>query len=288
MKFSLLYLILLIFLLLSFKCFAVVDDTTDSVVSVNTKTSIKSKNELQDMSDPLAVYTQLGTGITNKGLNFKVGKTYDTHNPETAAMNIIELKGIMGENLGWTGNNQRDNSIDSFRLRNFGINLTNGHAHQLDINYNLDGNTIAKQTADISYSFIQALPKLGPITFYPLAGAGVSIGEDAKETCNETGPATCIDGGFSTMGVFGVIGMYSKLEITKKLWINYNPMWLTTIAGDVNYEDNYYGGHGVIFTHEFAISYQFTPRFNVRYYANWSNQTSFLDGDQRIEVNYQL
>lgn len=284
----LLYLTLQVLLLLSFKCFAAVD-TTDTVTSLIAETS---KDEWQDMSDPLAVYTQLGAGVTNKGLNLKVGQTYDTHNPETAAMNIIELKGIMGEALGWTGNNQRDNSIDSFRFRNFGVKLKNGHAHQLDINYNVDGNPFAaKQTADVSYSFIQALPAWGPVQLYPLAGAGVSIGEDAIETSSEgcsASSANCIDGGFSTMGVFGVVGMYSKLQITKKIWLNYNPMWLTTIAGDVNYEDNYYGGHGTIFTHEFAISYQFTPRFNIRYYANWSNHTSFLDGDQRVEVNYQL
>lgn len=101
--------------LLSFKCFAVVNDSTDTVASLNSQ----AQDEIQDMSNPLGIYTQIGTGITNKGLNFKMGKTYDTHNPETAAMNILEIKGIMGEELGWTGNNQRDNSIDSFRLRNF-------------------------------------------------------------------------------------------------------------------------------------------------------------------------
>lgn len=253
-------------------------------VSIMSFAETEKDNDLQDMSDPLAVYTQVGAGYSNKGLNFKLGQTYDTDNPDTAAMNIIELKGVLGDQLGWTGNSQRDDSIDSFRFRNFGVNLTNGRAHQLDINYSFDGNPlVAKQSADISYSFIQALPKWGLIQFYPLVGAGVSIGEDAVENDGD------VDGGFSTMGVFGVLGMYSKLQITDKLWLNYNPMWLTTIAGDDNYEHNYYGkNHGDVLTHEVALSYQFTPRFNIRYFANWNNHINFMDGDQRIEFNYQI
>lgn len=247
-------------------------------------TATPAKKEVQDMSDPLAVFTQVGAGFTNKGLNLKVGQTYDTHNPKTAAMNVLEVKGIAGEQIGWTGNSSRDDSIDSLRWRNFKVDLTKFRASQIDINYNVDGNPlVAKQTADASYSMIQALPKFGPIQLYPLAGAGISIGEDAIESDGD------VDGGFSTMGIFGVVGMYSKIEITDKMWINYNPMWLTTIAGDDNYEDNYYGkGHSNVFTHEFAVSYQISPRFNVRYFANWSNHTDFLDGDQRIEFNYQI
>ena len=275
---------LLAFLILALSSPAFAATTDNKTENTAPTTSEKPHDEVQDMSDPLAVFTQVGAGYTNKGLNLKVGQTYDTGNPITAAMNVLELKGIAGEQLGWTGNSQRDDSIDSFRLRNFGVNLTNGRAHQLDINYNVDGNPlVAKQTADISYSFIQALPKWGPVQFYPLAGAGVSIGEDAIESDGD------VDGGFSAMGVFGVVGMYSKLQLTDKLWINYNPMWLTTIAGDENYEDNYYGkDESHVFTHEVAVSYQFTPRFNVRYFANWSNHTDFIDGDQRIEFNYQI
>ena len=38
---------------------------------------------VQDMSDPLAVYSQFGAGVTNKGLNLKYGQSYDTGNPNT-------------------------------------------------------------------------------------------------------------------------------------------------------------------------------------------------------------
>ncbi|MDO6575014.1 hypothetical protein, partial [Staphylococcus pasteuri_A] len=82
-----------------------------------------TEQELQDMSDPLAVYTQAGVGVTNKGLNLKVGQTYDTGNANTMAMNIIEVKGFAGEALGWDGSSQRDDSVDSIRFRNFGVDL---------------------------------------------------------------------------------------------------------------------------------------------------------------------
>ena len=36
------------------------------------------EKDVQDMSDPLAVYTQVGGGLTDKGANFKFGQTYDT------------------------------------------------------------------------------------------------------------------------------------------------------------------------------------------------------------------
>jgi D-serine dehydratase len=53
------------------------------------------QKEVQDMSDPLAVYTQVGVGATNKGLNFKVGQAYDTGIATTAGMNVIEVKAYM-------------------------------------------------------------------------------------------------------------------------------------------------------------------------------------------------
>lgn len=259
------------------------------------------EKEIQDMSDPLAVFTQVGAGYTDKGINLKIGQTYDTGNPETAGMNIIELKGIMGEAVGWRskdGSIQADDSIDSFRFRNFSVLLPKGRGTQIDMNYQVEGNPlVADQTADISYSFIQALPEMGPLTLYPLLGAGVSIGENAIEDdperyTDENGVVQerqDRDSGYSIMGTYGVVGMYSKLAITDKFWLNYNPFWLSTISGSDTYKDNYYGlNNNNILTHEFAASYQITPRFNVRYFANWSEETDFADGDHRIEFNYQL
>lgn len=248
-----------------------------------------AEDDLQDMSDPLAVFTQVGGGVTDKGLNLKIGQTYDTGNESTAGMNIIEVKGILGEQLGWSGNASRDDAIDSFRFRNFKVNLENGRASQLDLNYNVNGNLVAEDNVDASYSFIQALPAYGPFQLYPLAGVGASIGKNAVDDIDDRGVATDIDEGYSMMGVYGLVGMYSKIQITDKIWLNYNPFWLTTIAGSDNYVDNYYGkDQSHILTHEFAASYQFTPRFNVRYFANWNENVRFMKGDHRIEFNYQI
>ncbi|MGL5727874.1 MAG: hypothetical protein ACRCYD_08490, partial [Plesiomonas sp.] len=78
-----------------------------------------SQQNTQDMSDPLAVYSQLGLGISDDGVNVKFGYQYNSGQPQTRAMNIIELKGILGDSLGWSDRAYRDNSIDSARLRNF-------------------------------------------------------------------------------------------------------------------------------------------------------------------------
>lgn len=241
------------------------------------------EKELQDMSDPLAVYTQAGAGATNKGLNLKLGKSYDPGTPKTMAMNIVEIKGFFGESLGWDSSSVKDNSIDSVRFRNFKVDMTDGRGSQIDVNYNFDANHIAKQTGDVSYSIMQALPKMSIFNLYPLAGVGASFGQDIVEDDGS------IDDGFSINGTFGLIGMYGKITITDKFWLNYNPFWLTTFSGSNIYKDHAYGsGNSSLFTHEFAINYQFTPRLNVRYFANWNENVDFGDGDHRIEVNYQL
>jgi hypothetical protein len=237
-------------------------------------------DQVQDMSDPLAVYTQAGAGVSDKGLNVKVGQTYDTGNPETMGMNIIEVKGVAGEALGWSGNSDRDNSIDSFRFRNFSVNTTNGRGAQVDLNYNVE-----QESLNASYSFIQALPKMGPINLYPLAGLGVNI-NNGEFGVPETELNTT---GYTLSGTYAVVGAYTKLAITDKLWLNYNPMWLTSVSGSDIYVDNAFGkDNSNLFTNEFIVSYQFTPRFNLRYFANWTQDQSYLDGDQRVEFNYQF
>lgn len=244
----------------------------------------EASTELQDMSDPLAVYTQAGLGITDKGLNFKVGQAYDTGNQNTMAMNILEVKGVAGEALGWSGSSERDNAIDSVRLRNFTVNTTNGRGHQIDLNYNVE-----QQALDASYSFIQALPKWGGLQLYPLAGLGARI-QNGHFTGDKLDQATAgyVDPqdeyiGYTIPGVYAVVGGYSKYAITDKLWLNYNPMWMTPVAGSKTWTEA-----GSVFTNEFAVSYQFTPRFNVRYFANWTHEQSYFEGDQRVEFNYQF
>lgn len=241
--------------------------------------------DVQDMSDPLAVYTQAGFGYTDKGVNLKIGQTYDTGSDVTMGMNIVEIKGIAGEAMGWNGDSREgnDNSIDSIRFRNFGVNLENGRGTQVDVNVAFTENAGAQGTA--SYSFIQALPAVGPIQIFPLAGVGVAFGETYDEL--RQGDNQMLER-WDLHGTFYVAGLYGKVNVTEKLWLNYNPMYMGTISGSDTYKDSGLGGDDSILLHEAAISYQIIPRANVRYFANWNENTDFLDGDHRIEFNYQF
>ncbi|MGF1801438.1 hypothetical protein L4D11_12250 [Vibrio gigantis] len=246
----------------------------------------KAEELVQDMSDPLAVYTQAGAGYSDKGLNLKLGQTYDTGSDTTMGMNVLEIKGIAGDAVGFRDNEQAkfgsvDDSIDSVRFRNFTVDLTNGRGAQVDVNYNFDTNQ-----GSASYSFIQALPKLGPVNLYPLAGAGIAAGEPLTDK-SRTGSDELHDR-YDMHGMFYVAGMYAKIEITDKIWLNYNPMYMGTISGSDTYKNGAFYGDDSIMTHEFAASYQINPRLNVRYFANWNEEVDFEDGDHRIEFNYQF
>ncbi len=238
-------------------------------------------SKVQDMSDPLAVYTQAGIGYTDKGLNLKIGKSYDTGEPTVMAMYILELKGILGDRTGYRS--AQVDSIDSLRFRNFNVDTTDGRGLQVDINWNFNSDT-----GSASYSLIQALPKFGNFQFYPLAGMGLSVANNVD--ANKTGWADdASPSGISIPGAFIVLGTYSRITLTEDIWLNYNPLWLSSVAGSENYTRNTFAfGESNIFLHEAAASYQITPRLNVRYFANWSDIVSFTDGGHRIEVNYQF
>lgn len=250
---------------------------------------VMAEEEVQDMSDPLAVFTSVGAGATDKGLNLKVTRSYDTGSDTTMGMNIVEVKGFMGESLGWRSANERDNSIDSLRYRNFEVDLTNGRGTQIDVSFGLDNapmgdGNLFDQAGTASYSFIQALPKIGNLQLYPLAGAGVAIADDWADN----GDVNNVDSGYSIPGTFAMAGMYTKYEITDKMWFNYNPMYFSTLSGDEFYKDHFFEGDSNVLLHEVALSYQFTPRFNVRYFANWSENSNYADGNHRVEFNYQF
>lgn len=243
----------------------------------------KAEKEVQDMSDPLAVYTQAGVGLTNKGINIKIGQAYDTGDDSTMAMRLVEFKGILGDSLGWENGATIDNSVDSIRYRNFEVNLTNGRGVQLDINYSFDKSHLAQESGDFSYSIIQSLPKMGPVNLYPLAGAGGAFGNNVTEDDGS------IDGGYSMYGVFGLVGLYGKVVITDNIWLNYNPFYLSALSGSGIYKNSAFGpNNDSILTHEFVVSYQINPTLNLRYFANWNEYNDFDDGDHRLEINYQL
>ena len=236
-----------------------------------------SEEELQDMSDPMAIYTQAGIGFSNKGLNIKVGQSYDTGNPETMGMYLVEIKGIGGDVIGWDDESVTSNSVDSIRFRYGGVNTTNGRGSQLDINYDFHN-----EAGAITYSFIQALPPIWGIRFYPFGGLGVAFANNALQDDGT------IASGYSVPGTLAVVGMYSKYNITDQIWINYNPLWAGALSGSDVYKDYGFAGDSSVFTHELALSYQITPRLNTRYYANWREKIDFSDGDHRIEFNYQF
>ncbi len=240
--------------------------------------STNNNEELQDMSDPLAVYTQAGVGVSDKGINVKIGQSYQPSKPGTMAMNVLEVKGIGGELLGIRNNDEAiysgvDDSIDSFRFRNFQVEMAKGLGRQLDLNYDVD-----RDKLDASYSLLKALPQFGMVQLFPLAGAGVTIANDYSGE----------DKGYEIPGTFAVVGMYSKIDLSDKIWINYNPMYMHTLSGSSDYKSGNYAGEDNILAHEFALSYQINPRTNIRYFANWNEHVNLSDGDHRIEVNYQL
>ena len=66
------------------------------------------------------------------------------------AMNIIELKGIAGDTFGWDSGDVKDNSIDTIRVRNVSLNLTNGRGTQVDVNFNRKDSHLADENGNLS------------------------------------------------------------------------------------------------------------------------------------------
>lgn len=227
-------------------------------------------DDFQDMSDPMAVYSQAGFGVTNKGINFKLGQAYDTNNDTTMAMHVLEAKRFAADSLGLKG----DDSFDSLRYRHFNVNTTNGLGSQINLNWNFDN-----KIGSASYSVIQALPQFGPVELYPLAGIGINVADVHSQLIK---PDADYDGsiGYTIPSSFALLGLYSKMEVTDQIWLNYNPMYTTRLGG-VELMDELYG-----WQHEIAASYQIDNQSNIRAFWNFGEA---LDGtDFRVEYNYQF
>lgn len=232
----------------------------------------ESQTDVQDMSDPLAVYTQAGVGMTNNGLNFKLGMTYDTGDPTTLGMNIIELKGLAGDFLHLGGND----SLDSVRFRNFGLDTQTDWGSQIDVSWDFD-----QGLGSASYSKIRALPAMGALQLYPLAGVGLTVTDTAEIRGTEI-PVGSV--GYAIPSSYLVVGSYAKLTITEDIWLNYNPMYVNTLNDNSYMKGIMDGWH-----HEVTASYQINPRQNVRLYGNFSD--SDIAGstrDWRLEFNHQF
>ncbi|OEE70993.1 hypothetical protein A1OO_22500 [Enterovibrio norvegicus FF-33] len=234
--------------------------------------ALEGDDALQDMSDPLAVYTQGGVGITDQGLNFKLGMAYDTGNPDTMAMNILELKGFAGDLLHLDGND----SFDALRYRHFSLDTTTGRGSQLDVNWDFESDL-----GSASYSFMQALPAMGDLQLYPLAGAGLTV-TDTAEIRGTENPVGSV--GYAIPSTYMVVGTYAKYSINENIWLNYNPMYINTLNSNHYMADLMDGWH-----HEAAASYQLNPRQNVRLFANYSDSAGTSSSvEWRLEFNHQF
>lgn len=245
--------------------------------STNISAESNTTEELKDMSDPLAVYTRGGIGITNRGLNIKIGIQYNTDDTNVNVMNVVEIKGIGGDAIGWDGPYERSNSVDSLRYRNFSVDKTTGRGTQIDVTYDRHS-----ESGVVSYSFLQGLPKWMNFNFYPLLGVGVAYANNALQDDGT------IQSGLSVPGALAVVGMYGKYTVNDKIWLNYNPFWTMGLVGSDIFMDHGFEGGSSVLTHEATVSYKLTPRSNVRYYGNWSENIDFKDGAHRIEYNYQF
>lgn len=232
-----------------------------AAIGLATHATAQEPEEYADMSDPLAVFNMGGISASNKGLSLKLVNVYDTGSVTKLGANVLEVQGIGGETLGWSSNSDRNNSIDSLRLRNFSVNTTNGRGFQLDTSWDF-----RSDSGSASYSLIQALPQIGPINLYPMAGAGVVVRDNGSS--------------FSVPGTTALVGVYAKLTVTDRIWLNYNPMYNKGFGGSMSDFSQ--------LKHEAIVSYQLNPRQNVRLFANWDDETSFKEGDFRIEFNHQF
>lgn len=239
--------------------------TNESNQVVQDSSPKASTKEMQDMSDPMAVFTQAGVGVTNKGINLKIGQTYDTGNDATMGMNVIEIKGIGGEALGWSDDNLRNDSVDSVRFRNFTVDLNKGLGAQVDINYNFNSGA-----GMATYSLMQALPKFGPFQLFPLAGLGVAVQDQSKISK----PEAEYDG-YTAPGAIALLGMYAKITISDNIWLNYNPMYISGLSGELGDES--------VMAHEIVASYQLNQTQNIRLFINFNNAGK----DQGKDDNYR-
>ncbi|MCL9773771.1 hypothetical protein [Vibrio methylphosphonaticus] len=229
-------------------------------------------DEYQDMSDPMAVYSQAGFGVTNKGLNFKLGQSYDTNNDATMAMHVLEAKGFAADSLNLKG----DDSFDSLRYRHFNVNTESGLGAQIDVNWDFDN-----KIGSASYSIIQALPKMGAVQLYPLAGIGINVA-DIHSSLIDPEAKTGYEGsiGYTIPSSFALLGLYSKIELTDNIWLNYNPMYTSQLGGIESFSD-LYG-----WQHEIAASYKINSQSNIRAFWNFGEAN---DGtDFRVEYNHQF
>ncbi len=217
----------------------------------------KKETEVADMSDPMAIYTMVGGSYGNSGADFKFMKTLESDNPTGGRALIGEAKG------GFKG----DELFSDYRLRYFEADFKTGRGNSIDVMYNS-----ASERGTVTTGIMQALPLTEKFTLYPIVGAGLAFSQDELQ-------------GINSPGAFLNFTLYSKYQLTDKIWFNYNPSYNHGIYGADTFKDNLKGEEGL--NHEFIASYQINPISNVRAYYN-VNQANLDDGVWKLEYNRQI
>lgn len=227
------------------------------ISSLNLFAQDVEKEETADMSDPMAIYTMLGGSYGSEGADFKFMSTLESDNPTGG-------KAIVGEAKGGLKDGE---FFSDYRLRLFEADFKTGRGSSLDLMYNTES-----ESGSITKGIMQMVPVTEKFTLYPILGAGIAFNQHEHA-------------GINVPGAFLNFTLYSKYQLTEKIWLNYNPSYNHGIYGADIFKDNLKGEEGL--NHEFIASYQINPVSNVRAYYN-VNQANLDEGVWKLEYNRQL
>ncbi|GAB7220368.1 hypothetical protein [Vibrio comitans] len=220
-----------------------------------------------DATDTSSIAT--GIGFDNYGMSLKL--QYDTDSQQSQSKSIVDIKGIAGDSLGWSGSSQRDDSIDSVRARYFSTNHASNFGQYVDANYDVEIQTL-NVSGNVTYLYQQ-----GPFEVMPYAGAGLTIQNGAYGVA-----------GYELPGSFVQVGVYAKLSIIEGLTFTYNPEFRSTLGGSDDYVDHHYTGDSTVFNNEVRLAYQITSQWDVQYHGEWNSHQDYADATRGVEVNYHF
>ena len=221
-----------------------------------------------------------GIGFDNYGASVKV--QFDDQTEANQTKSIIEVKGIAGDNLGWSGSSERDDSIDSVRARYFNTDKASNIGSYIDTEYDVE-----KEQLDLSANITWKY-QYNRIEVLPYAGVGLTI-MNGELPLEENGyPIDDHVTGYTLPGTYGQIGAYAKVKILDNLDFMYNPEWRSTLGGAAVYTDHYYNGEDTLFTNEIRLTYQITADLDVQYHEEWDSEQDYSDATRGFEFNYKF
>ncbi|MCG9627426.1 hypothetical protein L1D34_21570 [Vibrio mediterranei] len=228
----------------------------------------------------VAAETAAGIGLDNQGANLKL--QYEASSTSSLTKGIVELKGIAGDSLGWSGTEQRDNSIDSVRARLFSNSKTSGLGFYMDANYDVE-----RESADLSanMSWHYQYQKLEVL---PYVGMGLTL-VNGQLPLEEYGyPIDDHVTGYTLPGSYGQVGAYLSYHLLDNLTFTYNPEYRATLGGAASYVNAYYEGDSSQFHNEVRLSYAINKQWDVQYHSEWYAGDKSSDVVQGLEFNYHF